>query len=562
MRYTNLREWDHQLYKKNMRVLAAQINPIVGDIEGNSQKILSALKRAQKEKIEIILFPELTLCGYFPDDLLLDKALIGACEKKLEEILPKTGGLFAVIGLPRFNKGAQGKPLHNSVAVFADGKFLGFKDKTLLPTYDVFDERRYFEPGREEKIWSYRGKKIGITICEDAWQHARAVEETFYQRDPILELKEKGVDLLLNSSGSPFYFERKDTRIHVFQAAARTLGCPVVFCNQVGANDQLIFDGHSLAINSKGELIQMAKGFVEEDLLVHLGENHPEQKREQGSAISDLHDALVLGVRDYFHKQQFKTALLGISGGIDSAVCACIAVEALGKGNVFAYTLPSEFTSEKSLEDAHTLAKRLEIPMQEISISELFAQYLDLLEPKFSKQEFDITEENLQARIRMMILMAFSNKEGPIMLYAGDKSEMAMGYTTLYGDLAGGLGVLVDVTKSRVYEIGKYINREKKVIPERIFTKAPSPELKKGQTAADSLPVYEILDPIIEDYIEKQLSIEEIAQKRGHSLEFIKKIVHQIHAAEYKRRQAPIGLRVTRKAFSKGRYVPIVQKWL
>ncbi len=541
-----------------MRIFTAQINPIIGDIEGNCQKILHALERAKEKKADIVLFPELTLCGYFPDDLLLDLALITACKQKLDVILPKTRGLFVVLGLPTVNVGKE-KPLHNSAAILADGKLLGFKHKTLLPTYDVFDERRFFEPGREEKVWSYQGKRIGITICEDAWQNAKSVKETSYEKDPILELKKQGIDLMLNLSGSPFYFERRDARISVFQKAARTLNCPVVFCNQVGANDQLIFDGHSLAISAEGELIQMAKGFVEDDLIIDLDQKHNTPKKS--SPIQDVHDALVLGVKDYFHKQGLKKALLGISGGIDSAVCACIAVEALGKENVWGYTLPSKFTSKKSLEDAHTIAKHLGISLQQIPIDDLFSQYLNLLESKFTKREFDITEENLQARIRMMILMAFSNKEGPIMLYPGDKSEMAMGYTTLYGDLAGGLGVLLDVTKSRVYQLGRTINEKRKIIPESIFTKAPSPELKEGQKASDSLPAYEILDPIIEDYIEEQLELEAIAKKRGHSLEYVKKIVHQIHAAEYKRRQAPMGLRITQKAFAKGRYVPIVQKW-
>ncbi len=544
-----------------MRILAAQINPTIGDIDGNCHKILSALKRAKGLGVDIVLFPELSLCGYFPDDLLLDRDLIEACEKKLEVIRPETKGFFVAVGLPRLSRSKIGKPLTNSAAVFANGELLGFKHKTLLPTYDVFDERRFFEPGgSDQPIWEYRGKKIGITICEDAWQHAQAVKETYYDCDPIIELKKKRPDLVLNLSGSPFYFERRDARKSVFQAAAQTLNCPIVFCNQVGANDQLIFDGHSLAVDSKGELIAIAKGFEEDDFILDL----KKQKTaffEAGSAIQDVHNALVLGVRDYFHKQGLKKALIGLSGGIDSAVCACIGVEALGQENVWSYTLPSRFTSNESLQDAHAVAKNLGIAIQEISIDETFQHFIDLLEPKFTKKEFDITEENLQARIRMMILMAFSNKEGPIMLYPGDKSEIAMGFTTLYGDLAGGLGVLLDVTKSRVYQIGRYINEKKKIIPERVFSKAPTPELKKGQKAADTLPRYELLDPIIEDYIEEQLSAEEIAKKRKQPLEMVQKIIHQIHMAEYKRRQAPIGLRMTQKAFAKGRYVPIVQKW-
>lgn len=544
-----------------MFILAVQINPTIGDIDGNCLKILSGLKRAREKGGDVVLFPELALCGYFPEDLLLDRSMIDACAKKLEIIAPETRGLFAVVGLPRFNESGREKPLFNSAAVFADGILLGFKNKKILPTYDVFDERRYFEPGKDALIWEYKGKRIGITICEDVWQHTKSVKETSYYSDPILELKQQRPNIVLNLSASPFCFGKRGLRNAVFQGAAKTLKCPVVCCNQVGANDQLIFDGHSLAIDSSGALIAMAKGFEEDILIVDIKKRQAPSFFVESSPIQEVHDGLVLGVRDYFHKQGFTKAVIGLSGGIDSAVTACIAVEALGKENVCSFTLPSRFSSESSLQDAHTVAKNLGISIQEISIDATFQHYLDLLEPIFKKKTFDITEENLQARIRTMILMAFSNKEGPIMLYPGDKSEMAMGYTTLYGDLAGGLGVLLDVTKTRVYQLGRVINQKKLLIPDSIFTKAPTPELKEGQKTSDSLPLYEILDPIIEDYIEEGLGLEEISKKRGQTLEYVKKIVHQIHLAEYKRRQAPIGLRITQKAFAKGRYVPIVQKW-
>lgn len=534
-----------------MRILAAQINPTIGDLEKNSRKVMSALKRAKERRVDIVVFPELTLCGYFPGDLLLDSAFIRAMAKKLREIEPETQGLFVAVGLARKSVAGQGKPLHNSAAVFADGKLLGFKDKTLLPTYDVFDERRYFEPGTEEPVWEYRGQKIAVTICEDVWQHAKALDGYVnYENDPILELKGKKPDLLLNLSGSPYHFRKKERRLAVFEAAAKTLGCPVVFCNQVGANDSLVFDGHSFFMDAKGKLIQMAHGFQEEDLIT--GEKGALPK----DPIQDLYAALVLGVRDYFHKQGFQKALLGLSGGIDSALVACIAKEALGAENVLALSMPSRFSSKGSVEDSVELAKILGIELIQVSIESLFEKYLAVLSVLFKPE--DLTEQNLQSRIRGMILMAFSNQTGAILLNTGNKSEMALGYCTLYGDMAGGLGVLQDVTKLKIYELARHIQ----IIPEAILKKAPSAELKENQADSDTFPPYEILDPIIEDYVEKRLSPPEIAKKRGHAVDFVLSIVHKIHVNEYKRRQAPIGIRVTEKAFNPGRVMPIVQKWM
>jgi NAD+ synthase (glutamine-hydrolysing) len=437
------------------------------------------------------------------------------------------------------------------VAVFAGGKLLGFKNKTLLPTYDVFDERRYFEPDDEQPIWEYQGKRIAITICEDVWQHSGTVGYTSYCCDPVLLLKEKKPDLVLNLSASPYYFKRTDIRMSVFQAVAKTLHCPVILCNQVGANDQIVFDGHSLSIDAKGDLLQVAKGFVEDDLIVDLDAPKitcpvPE------NGIKDLYSALVLGVHDYFHKQGFKKALVGLSGGIDSALVACIAKDALGAKNVMAITMPSRFSSLGSVDDSVQLAKKLGIEFQNISIESILKEYLHLLGPLC-----DLAQENLQPRIRAMILMAYSNEKGALLLNTGNKSEMAMGYCTLYGDMSGAFGVLQDVTKLQVYKLAEYIQ-----IPEAIIKKVPSAELKENQTDFDTLPPYEVLDPIIEDYIEERLSPEEIAKRRGHPLPFVLDLIHKIHLAEYKRRQAPIGIRVTQKAFSRGRIVPIVQDWL
>jgi len=545
-----------------MKVMAAQINPTIGDLEGNTQKILDALHRATHAKVDIVLFPELALSGYPPEDLLLDETFIAAALGALPVIAPLTRGLFVAVGLPRRNPSKVEKPLYNSAAIFADGNLLGFQNKTLLPTYDVFDERRFFEPGENSQpLWHYLGWKIGVTICEDLWQHADAVGYTRYTSDPVLALQEERPDLLLNLSSSPYYFERKDLRLSVVQAAARDLACPVILCNQVGANDELVFDGHSLFVNEKGELIQVAKGFAEDDLIVDLA-IHACACSLPENGIKDLYAALVLGVRDYFRKQGFEKAILGLSGGVDSSLTACIAVEALGAANVSALSLPTRYSSPGSISDAQALAHNLGIALRKIDIDPLFQDYLNLLEPMFEKRPHDITEENLQSRIRAMVLMAFSNKFGAILLTTGNKSELAMGYTTLYGDMAGGLAVLHDVTKLRVYELARYANRSGQVIPPSVLKKPPSAELKPDQKTTDAIHPFNILDPVIEDYIEKLLPPEEIAEKRNLPLAFVRDLVHRIHLAEYKRRQAPISIRVTEKAFSKGRNVPIVQKWM
>jgi NAD+ synthase (glutamine-hydrolysing) len=548
---------------KIMRIQATQINLTVGDIEGNTRKVLEGLNRARKANVDVVLFPELTLLGYPPEDLLLDGRLIDALEKKLAEIAPATAGLFVAVGVARRASHGKEKFLHNSAAIFIDGALVGFKDKALLPEYDVFDERRFFEPQMVDgpAVYPYKGHRIGVTICEDAWQHAGILEYSHYSRDPIRELSEQKIDVLLNLSASPYHRQKRDTRVTVFMKSAKTLGCPVVMCSQVGANDQIVFDGHSLYINRKGELAAQAKGFVEDDLVVDLS-LETAAITAHTNEIEDLFSSLVLGVRDYFQKQNFSHAIIGLSGGIDSAMTACIAVEALGKDQVRALNLPSRYSSVSGQDDAAHLARNLGVEIQSISIDGLFQHYLDTLGAFFVGREEDITEENLQSRIRGMILMAFSNKFGAIVLTPGDKSEMAMGYITLYGDMVGGLGVLQDVTKTNVYRLAKYVNRSGELIPASILSKAPSPELKIGQTALDRLPPFEVLDPILEDYLESRLSPQEIAEKRGHSLQVVDEIIRRIHAAEYKRRQAPIGIRVTSKAFSRGRVVPIVQKWV
>lgn len=544
-----------------MKVLMSQLNPTIGDIAGNTKKIIECLSSARDQGIDVVLFPELAICGYPPQDLLLRKGFVAAIKGALDQIIQASSGLFVVVGVIRKNPQPGEKPLLNSAAVIENGRLIGFQDKWLLPTYDVFDERRYFEPGTETQIWEYKGVKYGITICEDIWGHAGCVDLTHYAHDPIRALKAHHPDVLLNLSASPYHYQKPDTRAHVCVQAAKTLGCPILLCCQVGGNDQLVFDGYSMYVDKDGQLGQIAKGFEEDQLIIDLS-----QKANAGSLrydpLHDLYSALVLGVKDYFYKSGFKKACLGLSGGIDSALVACIAVEALGKENVVAIAMPSRFSSIESLQDARSLALNLGITLEEVSIETPFQSFLDLLGPYFENRVADVTEENLQARIRGMILMAFSNKFGYVVLSTGNKSELAMGYCTLYGDMCGGLSVISDVIKTQVYTLSRWINRNREIIPVSTIDKPPSAELKPNQKDTDSLPDYDIVDKVLQGYIEDYLSPEETATQYQLSLELVLDLVKRIHKAEYKRRQAPPGIRVSKKAFPVGRRYPIVQKWV
>ncbi|MBY0530095.1 MAG: NAD+ synthase [Rhabdochlamydiaceae bacterium] len=544
-----------------MRILTAQLNPIIGDLEGNTRKILKTLDRAREMKVDIVLFPELSLCGYPPEDLLLHQSFIAAQQGYLEQIVRASSGLMVLVGLVRPNGLSGEKGIFNSAAVLQDGRLVGFQDKRLLPTYDVFDERRYFEPGKESLIWEYKGKRIGILICEDIWQHAGYVADTRYACDPVLDLKALKPDLVLNLSASPYQFQKPDVRVNVCKKCAKTLHCPVILCCQVGANDQLVFDGYSVYVDAEGELREVGKGFEEDEMLIDL-ESKALSCPFFYDPIQDLYKALVLGVRDYFHKSGFKKGCLGLSGGVDSALVACIAVDALGKDNVLALALPSRYSSGLSLKDAELLADHLGIELLNISIEKPFAAFLETLEPVFAQMPEDITEENLQSRIRGTLLMAISNKLGYIVLSTGNKSEMAMGYCTLYGDMCGGLSVISDVTKQQVYALCRWINRSLQVIPESILTKEPSAELRPNQKDSDSLPDYSIVDQVLGAYVERYLSPEQIAEEFSLPLELVVDLVKRIHRAEYKRRQSAPGIRVSKKAFRVGRRYPIVQGWM
>lgn len=544
-----------------MRIFVAQINTTIGDLEGNTSKILASIASARMQGAELVLFPELAICGYPAEDFLLMPHFMRAIEEKLEQIIEASNDIAVVVGLPRLNLSQGEKKLFNSAAVIRNGKLLGYQDKFLLPTYDVFDERRYFEPGQQTHVWEINGIKVGITICEDIWQHADVLTYADYPVDPVQNLKNYEPDIVMNLSASPFSSVHRRDRVLVCSRAASTLRCPLIYCNQVGANDSLIFDGYSFYFDKNGLIIDYAKGFEEDHLLIDTNLHRP-PRDFTNHPIEDLYKALVLGVKDYFHKSGFTRACLGLSGGIDSALVACLAVEALGKENVLCVGMPSRYTSQGSIDDARALTEHLGVDYKEISIESPFESYLTLMGPHFVNYKSDVTEENLQARIRGMILMALSNKMGYIVLSTGNKSELAMGYSTLYGDLCGGLAVISDVTKMQVYALAKWINRFKEVIPWNTINKPPSAELRPNQKDSDSLPPYEIVDNVLQNYVEEHLSPEEIAVKFGYPLSTVMDLVRKIHRNEYKRRQSAPGLRVSEKSFSVGRKFPIVQKWV
>jgi len=540
-----------------MRIMLAQQNYILGGISYNTEKIIRALDLARKEQVDIVLFAELSLTGYPPEDLLLENGFIEKVEGALEEVIRASKGLMVFVGLVRKASYEAEKPLYNSCAVIKDGILLGFYDKQLLPTYDVFDERRYFTSGLENRIWKFQGKKIAVTICEDIWQHANIVSLN-YEKDPIEELKKENIDLLLNLSASPYEYGKKDLRLHVCAKVAKTLNCPVFLCCQVGGNDQLLFDGYSMALDPQGNKLTGCLGFVEDYKMVDLMQRR-EQKKEP-SHLEDLYSALVLGVTDYFQKLGFSKACLGLSGGIDSALVACIAVEALGKENVEALFLPSGFTSSASYHEVKNLSEALGISCQELNIDPLIASYEGFLNGTSCRLE-GVALENIQARIRGNILMAFSNRSSALLLCTSNKSEMALGFCTLYGDLIGAISVIGDVTKTRVYALAHHLHETKGWISQSLLEKEPSPELKKDQKSTDVLPPFSLLDAMIERYVEEKMGSKEIGLELQIEESFVEEILRKIQLAEYKRKQGPPCIRVTKKAFQVGRRYPIVQRW-
>ena len=542
-----------------MKIALAQINPTVGDLAGNADKTLAVYQRGIAAGVELVVCPELCVTGYPPRDLLLRKDFVAKNLETLHRLAAATGQTGLLVGFVGENAKRPGREVTNSVALLQHGKILATRNKTLLPSYDVFDEDRYFQPASENKVVEFNGRKIGLTICEDIWNDDDFWPERRYKPNPPAELAAAGAQIIFNISASPWHLGKNQTRHEMLRSLAVKIQRPVVFCNQVGGNDELIFDGGSLVFDAGGELVAQGNLFAE-DFIVADTSDALKLAPQKPVAEELVYKALVLGVRDYLHKCGFTRAVLGLSGGIDSALVACLAVAALGKENVHGISLPSQYSSPGSLDDAAILARNLGIRYDVMPIRPVFKQCLAQLQPVFAGRPEDIAEENLQARIRGTLLMALSNKFGSLLLTTGNKSELAVGYCTLYGDMNGGLAVISDVPKLMVYRLARWINREQEIIPAASITKAPSAELRPNQTDQDSLPPYEILDAILEAYVVHAKSPREIIAA-GFEETTVNRVVRLIDLSEYKRRQAAPGLKVTTKAFGVGRRVPVAQKY-
>ena len=542
-----------------MKIALAQINTTVGDLAGNEAKILAAYRRGVEAGVNLVIFPELATTGYPPRDLLLRRHFIQQNLEVLNRLAAVTGRTGLLVGFVGENEQGVGREARNSTALLQDGRIVAIRSKTLLPTYDVFDEDRYFEPATENAPVEFMGRQVGLTICEDAWNDEGFWDERRYRRNPPAELVAAGATILFNNSASPWHLGKNETRREMLAQLAAKTKCPVVYCNLVGGNDELVFDGGSMAFNGSGQLIAHGKLFEEDFVVFDLDAGQPVTPPVVGDE-ERVYRALVLGLRDYLHKCGFKSAVLGLSGGIDSALTAVIAVDALGKENVRGVSLPSQFSSPGSLDDARLLAANLGIRYDVIPIQLPFEAVKGQLAEVFQGLKEDVAEENIQARLRGVILMAMSNKFGSLLLTTGNKSEMAVGYCTLYGDMNGGLAVLSDVPKMMVYRVSNWINREREIIPTASITKAPSAELRPDQKDQDSLPPYEILDAILEEYVVNLKPTRQIIAQ-GFDEATVKRVVRLIDVTEYKRRQAAPGLKVTSKAFGVGRRIPVAQRY-
>jgi NAD+ synthase (glutamine-hydrolysing) len=541
-----------------MKIAMAQINTTVGDICGNRDLILRTIDRARLLEADLVVFPELCLTGYPPRDLLGLQGFVEANLEAVREIAAKTRDGGVILGFVDHNAKSEGRRLHNAAALLTGGEIGQVVYKTLLPTYDVFDEDRYFERGSDTRLVEFRGRTLGISICEDAWNSEEFWARPLYPTDPIRDQVQRGADLLINISASPFELSKPSLRYRMILDHVQRHRVPFLYLNLVGGNDDLIFDGNSLALGRAGNLIAQGKSFAEDLFIVDPDSERVCSYREEPE-MRNLFQALVIGTRDYAKKCGFHSAVLGLSGGIDSAVTACIAAEAVGQENVLGVSMPSVYSAPESHDDARDLARNLGIRFEVIPIQSLFLEYRLTLAPVFSGIPEDITEENLQARIRGNLLMALSNKFGHLVLSTGNKSELGVGYCTLYGDMAGGLAVISDVPKTDVYRLARFINQEREVIPETTIQRPPTAELRPNQTDQDSLPAYEILDGILRMRIEDQLSVDEII-RQGYEEATVKQIVQLINQNEYKRRQAAPGLKVTSRAFGSGRRMPLAKR--
>lgn len=547
-----------------MKVALAQLNYTIGDFEGNAAKIIFNIQKAKNDGADLVIFSELSVTGYYPHDLLEKKEFIQKAENTVEKIAGYCIGIAAVIGAPRINENARGKQLFNSAFFIYDGKVQQIRNKTLLPTYDIFDEYRHFEPNHDFSIVEFKGEKIAVTICEDLWDEQPTANEfgkdKLYQVSPMEELSKLNPDFVINISASPFSYNQEEWRKNVLINKAKKYRLPILYINQVGAQTELIFDGGSVAIDETGEIIKELKYFEEDFMLVDTINFGEKQYQPKTGTTEKIHDALVLGIRDYFGKMGFKKATLGLSGGIDSALTLVLAVRALGAENVRVLLMPSKYSSDHSVDDARQLAENLKVQYDIVHIQPAVDAFETGLSTLFTGTKTDITEENIQARARGIYLMAISNKFGHILLNTTNKSECAVGYGTLYGDMNGGLAVLGDVYKMDVFRLSNFINREKEIIPQNTITKPPSAELRPDQKDSDSLPEYHDLDRMLFGYIEMNLSPKEIVAM-GFDENVVNRVIRMVNMNEYKRFQAAPILRISSKAFGFGRRMPLVAKY-
>ena len=550
-----------------MKIALAQTNTTVGDFNGNVERIVKFARCARERGADLVVFPELALCGYPPRDLVEKPSFIARSEAELDRLAQLLPDIRALVGYVRRSGAEQGKQASDAAALLYRGKRVLDYSKILLAFYDVFDESRYFEPGDSAGLYEIEGWQLGVTICEDAWNDKNFWKKQLYTRDPVEEAVRAGAKLLLNIASSPFTSGKIRLRHDMLKAIAIERQVPVVYVNQVGGNDQLVFDGSSMAFDARGELCARAKSF-EEDLVIFdaadgLGpKGEVEVRPGPASDVEAIYQALLLGLRDYVSKCGFAKVIVGLSGGIDSSLVVTLAADALGPENVLGVSMPGPYSSSASFRDAETLARNLGIDFRAIPIRSIFEDYLVTLDPAFEDRPPDATEENIQARIRGNILMALSNKFGSLVLSTGNKSELAVGYCTLYGDMAGGLAVIADVPKTMVYELSKYVNRNGVMIPLATIEKPPSAELRPNQKDEDSLPPYDVLDRILKAYIEDLRSPQEIADKYGFDLKLVREIALLVDRTEYKRKQAAPGLKITSRAFGFGRPFPIAQRFI